>query len=1317
MEKIKAQRLLEITKTYILQFIYKDGNGWAFVNAKSVSQAESVFKTQTKYEGAKVTNIKETKWFGNNIQVCYEGAVTTYSPTGLTPDALNTLVTKSELYKEMDVYLKKVLAASAYTKQEIDEFFNKVNEKIESIAIPEINIDGLDLSVFATKEDLEERLNNAISNLNLGQYATKNELTTKVREIVSDLNLYSRFYSKAEVIQKINEAISAIDLSIYETRQQAIQDIQNAINDIDYSHFITREEVLQAVSDAVAEMHFPTVVDNYNSNSSTDALSAKRGKELNDRINNLTLDDVIPSTGIPKSKLESDVQNAINYVQNLQNGSGVSGNGGYVASNVVYVTKNYWISKRVNKNLSNVFAIPNTHYIIVENLSELNNTEYHNTKCVFASNCTLSVLEGCMFPSNNGTSAMLQFNDTYINVGRQQIFPIPGYPDSSLGMAGSIANTRILPEWWGAKEGKVYSVDTHGSKYINELATERRGYINSAAINEAIYMCITNNNEVYLGGKEYMIGRTIQDTRPTSISKKANGARFKFYVEGNLVATNHFMGIYYQCDAGTYKVKGGGSGFVYPFSYFPALIYLQGFDYDVTIKGAIVIPDTAQDKNIVLCKTNENHTKLLDENDNEITPEEGNLYFVSSQLLNAATAPPAQNTEAALNDYEVNYVVDVYEGLDRIWYKEGQNHPYLTGTPEEPQVIWRVFNTNTVYRMNRLFHFGTYVLSMKTLMDFKNGTYRGLLPGMYGIYIEGMNGRVNIGRVVKGSDRAGFWKQLHNEYGTYLGVGSFRYLRDVAHQGHCTGVLMGTAQSCTIKIGLIEGFNNGIAFERFYTGRYYMTQFNRFEIGGIGANYAIHINVGDKLASSLISPHKRRCSKTWGASNYYYYRRYVMSDAQIEALNDGDRYYYYTGAGTYQTFEYYQLPGVTTSTYFDGSRWIINTGSEALFAGNNGVSSVFCPTIAGSTYLLVEGSHDETWGWAHDGDYMYSRKGSFSNSWLTFDNAPLRYYAILFDLSAARDNKFELHGNTFGDTGRITLWAFADSNNKLAGETIIKKDEQDDGLCAINTFVGISGLNENPYTWSYYASLIGLEGNITNASDAYYSRTARGLSINDHDVSCYNAPYGTINSSTNKDLIDWKFPYSKTKLYINFRNNSSFNIIKGGAGHLACYNAVYSDNTCERNELHNCQSYYGIYTSGIAGQATGWTLLNGRHPLFEKVQFNTKATPRAYATDTNIADPIRVIYPDEYNLASAKYVHWDDIDNVVPLTVVLDTGPGFYINLDESIQTTSSIFKVTLYKAYTIHVTGYSNSQITAAKKNFEGYIMLPERELLLQTS
>lgn len=68
-------------KTYIIQFTHKNGNGWAFVNAWSPNQAEQIFKIQTHYIKPKVTGIKETKWYGEEMQLVFEGAVTTNAKT------------------------------------------------------------------------------------------------------------------------------------------------------------------------------------------------------------------------------------------------------------------------------------------------------------------------------------------------------------------------------------------------------------------------------------------------------------------------------------------------------------------------------------------------------------------------------------------------------------------------------------------------------------------------------------------------------------------------------------------------------------------------------------------------------------------------------------------------------------------------------------------------------------------------------------------------------------------------------------------------------------------------------------------------------------------------------------------------------------------------------------------------------------------------------------------------------------------------------------------------------------------------------------
>lgn len=64
-------------KTYILQFKYKEGNGWAIINAHSPNQAEQVFYTQTKFDTPNVISIQESNYYGEEMQLVYEGSVST----------------------------------------------------------------------------------------------------------------------------------------------------------------------------------------------------------------------------------------------------------------------------------------------------------------------------------------------------------------------------------------------------------------------------------------------------------------------------------------------------------------------------------------------------------------------------------------------------------------------------------------------------------------------------------------------------------------------------------------------------------------------------------------------------------------------------------------------------------------------------------------------------------------------------------------------------------------------------------------------------------------------------------------------------------------------------------------------------------------------------------------------------------------------------------------------------------------------------------------------------------------------------------------
>lgn len=158
---------IERIRTYILQFIYKDGNGWAIVNARTPNLAESVFKTQTKYEGAKVTDIKESRWFGNNMQLVYEGAVTTVSNADIT---------------KIEGIINEAIRKYNFT----DIIATAVNRKFEELDLEELI--NIDLSDYITKEDINKFVNEAISNLNLSSYLTRQD----VLNLISELNLHGQ---------------------------------------------------------------------------------------------------------------------------------------------------------------------------------------------------------------------------------------------------------------------------------------------------------------------------------------------------------------------------------------------------------------------------------------------------------------------------------------------------------------------------------------------------------------------------------------------------------------------------------------------------------------------------------------------------------------------------------------------------------------------------------------------------------------------------------------------------------------------------------------------------------------------------------------------------------------------------------------------------------------------------------------------------------------------------------------------------------------------------------------------------------------------
>ena len=148
-----AKKPIKVLRTYLIQFIYKNSNGWAIVNATTPIEAESVFKQQTKYPDVIVTNIKETKWYGESIQLVFEGSVTT-SALATVSVSLSDLIENTDAYASVDDYLQSVLSGFAYTKSEIDEKLSHFN--------PDISID---LSNYYTKREVDKKISDVESEI------------------------------------------------------------------------------------------------------------------------------------------------------------------------------------------------------------------------------------------------------------------------------------------------------------------------------------------------------------------------------------------------------------------------------------------------------------------------------------------------------------------------------------------------------------------------------------------------------------------------------------------------------------------------------------------------------------------------------------------------------------------------------------------------------------------------------------------------------------------------------------------------------------------------------------------------------------------------------------------------------------------------------------------------------------------------------------------------------------------------------------------------------------------------------------------------
>ena len=172
----------------------------------------------------------------------------------------------------------------------------------------------------------------------------------------------------------------------------------------------------------------------------------------------------------------------------------------------------------------------------------------------------LSAMPGCRLGH-----VTIILNDTYIDVGQQHIFKVKKYEDNptlnkgtvsqdGTTVEGTFANSRILVEWWGAKGGRGVNRGSFENK-----ATEDQALENAYAFNNALRCA--GGSEVYAPAPMYMIGGTIADTSyPTLTDEVPKDGRnaitsyTKLYVEGDLVASNEFIG--YQRKSAYTKLEG-----------------------------------------------------------------------------------------------------------------------------------------------------------------------------------------------------------------------------------------------------------------------------------------------------------------------------------------------------------------------------------------------------------------------------------------------------------------------------------------------------------------------------------------------------------------------------------------------------------------------------------------------------------------------------------------------------------------------------------------------------------------------------------------
>lgn len=201
-------------KSYLIHFVHKTGNGWAIINAYSPTQAESVFMVQTKYEKAKICHIKEVKYFGTEMQLVYEGAITTAAKNAYD---LAVMLGFKGTIEQFLASLKGEkgdpgVSPDVYTKDEVNSL---IDEKL-SVILGEGTSDAIENfnEIIAFLDGIKDdtSLHNVLNNLD--NRITELENSTEAQADWAENDPTSKSYVKNRTHYRIRESVWAAE-SIY----------------------------------------------------------------------------------------------------------------------------------------------------------------------------------------------------------------------------------------------------------------------------------------------------------------------------------------------------------------------------------------------------------------------------------------------------------------------------------------------------------------------------------------------------------------------------------------------------------------------------------------------------------------------------------------------------------------------------------------------------------------------------------------------------------------------------------------------------------------------------------------------------------------------------------------------------------------------------------------------------------------------------------------------------------------------------------------------------------------------------------------------